>query len=291
MKQKRAVTILVFCIVGMSAAASTIGIFSDQGPGNYEYKSIRGNTVLIYGKGLYQHMSEEVAIQGIAQDYITLFAGIPLLLISLFFALKGSVRGLLSLTGTLGYFFLTYLFYLCMAMYNILFLAYACLMGTALFAFSLTLSSFDINKLADSLRESTHRKLAGGFLIFNAFSIAILWLSLVIPPLLDGSIYPGELEHYTTLIVQGMDLGLFLPLALISGILFILKKPIGSLLAPVYLIFLSILMTALTAKITAMGIMGYNIIPAIVIIPGFNIFSILCAYLLMKDIKKSNQRE
>ncbi|NMB81333.1 MAG: hypothetical protein GYA14_05900 [Ignavibacteria bacterium] len=44
-------------------------------------------------------MSTEVAIQGIAQDYITLFAGVPLLLISLFLARKNSLSGLLILAG------------------------------------------------------------------------------------------------------------------------------------------------------------------------------------------------
>ena len=30
------------------------------------------------------------------------------------------------------------------------------------------------------------------------------------PPLLEGSVYPVEVQHYTTLIVQGLDLGLLL---------------------------------------------------------------------------------
>ncbi|OPX85461.1 MAG: hypothetical protein A4E53_03455 [Pelotomaculum sp. PtaB.Bin104] len=83
------------------------------------------------------------------------------------------------------------------------------------------------------------------------------------PPLIECSLYPIALEHYTTLIVQGMDLGLLLPLAVVSGVLLIQKKPFGYLLGPVYFIFLSLLMTALTAKVIAMGIRGYNIIPVI----------------------------
>ena len=284
MKYKKTISILVFCIIVISLLTTTKGIFSDQGLGTYEYESIRGETVTIYGKGLYQHMSAEVAIQGIAQDYVTLFIGIPTLIIALILARKGYSKGRFLLAGVLGYFLVTYLFYTVMAMYNQYFLAYVSLMGLTFFALSLTLFSFDIDRLSKLFSENIPAKFTGGFLVFNAFSIAMLWLSVVVPPLLNGSIYPGELEHYTTLIVQGMDLGLLLPLAVVSGILLIRKKSFGYLLGPTYLIFLSFLMTALTAKIIAMGINGYNIIPVIFIIPTFTIISIICSYLLLKDI-------
>src|SRR5690606_11461775 len=78
--------------------------------------------VLAAGTGIY---SAEVAPQGIAQDYVTLFPGLPFLWISLAWARKGSLRGRFLLAGVLGYFFVTYLFYLMMGMYNALFLVYA----------------------------------------------------------------------------------------------------------------------------------------------------------------------
>src|SRR3954465_2820317 len=97
-------TALVFLIVIFATAATTMGIFSNEGTGQYEYKSIRGKIVTIYGKGLYKGMSAEVAPQGIAQDYITLFAGVPLLIISFFIARKGLLKAKYLLTRTLGYF-------------------------------------------------------------------------------------------------------------------------------------------------------------------------------------------
>jgi hypothetical protein len=241
--------------------------------------------VKIYGQGIYQHMSAEVAPQGIAQDYVTLFIGVPVLLFGLMWARKGSLQGRFLLAGTLGYFLVTYLFYLVMGMYNYLFLAYAFLMGASFFALALTLLSFDLQKLPSVFSENTPIKLAGRFLIVVAFCIAFLWLSIVVPPLLAGSIYPLEVEHYTTLIVQGMDLGLLLPLCVVSGVLLLQKKPLGYLLGPVYLVFLSLLMTALVAKIIAMGMLGYNIIPAIFIIPVFELTAILCSFLLLKNIR------
>ena len=250
----------------------------------YNYESIRGENVKIYGIGIYQHMSADVAIQGIAQDYISLFVGIPLLLISLYGFRKGSLRSQFILTGILGYFLVTFLFYTSMAMYNVLFLLYVTLLSLSFFALLVSLLSFDLNNLINKFSIKTPNKFLGGFLIANSVLIALLWLSIIVPPLIDGSIYPFALQHYTTLIVQGLDLGLLLPLAFISGLLFIKNRPVGYLAATTYIIFLSILMTALTAKIVAMALNDVNVVPAIFIIPLINLITIFCSFLVIKNI-------
>jgi len=107
-------------------------------------------------------------------------------------------------------------------------------------------------------------------------------------PLLDGSIYPAAVEHYTTLIVQGMDLSILLPLGFISGLLLIKRNPLGYLLAPVYTVFLVLLMTALTAKIIAMSLIGINVGPPIVVIPLFNITVITSSILALKSIDEKS---
>jgi hypothetical protein len=282
MNHKNTITLLVILIVAASAVAATTGILSEGGPGSYDYQSIRGQTVTIYGKGLYRHMSADVAVQGIAQDYVTLFIGIPLLILATCLARRGSLRGRFLLAGTLGYFLVTYLFYLIMAMYNAMFLVYVLLMGCSFFALALTMMSLDAGVLPAAFHPSAPVKLAGGFLLFNAASIGLLWLSVVVPPLADGTLYPKALEHYTTLVVQGMDLGLLLPLAAVTGVLLMRKRPYGYLLGPVYLVFLSILMAALTSKVIAMGMVGQNIVPAVFLIPTFALASIGCATLFLR---------
>ena len=283
--QKRTLTILVLLIVVISAISSSIGIFSNAGSGSYQYESIRGKAIEIYGKGVYQHMSSDVAIQGIAQDFVTLFIGIPLLLVSLWGFRKNSIKCHFLLSGTLGYFFVTYLFYTAMGMYNVLFLGWVALLGLSFFGLLMSLLSFDLSGIKQHFSNVTPIKFVGGFLIFTSVSIALLWLSIVIPPLIDGTIYPDSLQHYTTLIVQGFDLGLLLPISFLSGLLLIKGKPMGYLAATTYIGFLSILMTALTAKIIAMSMNGVSVIPAIFIIPTFNIISILCLFLMIKNIK------
>lgn len=195
MKNSRTISILVVLIAIASAIASTTGIISANGPGTYTYESIRGETISIYGQGVYQHMSAEVAPQGIAQDYITLLLGIPMLFISLLAARAGSLKGRFLLAGTLGYFLVTYLFYLLMGMYNVLFLVYVFLLATSFFAFLLTILSLHTPQLPSFFLPAVPHKLTGGFLLFTTLSIALLWLSIVVPPLLDGSIIPLQVEH------------------------------------------------------------------------------------------------
>lgn len=289
MKNTKTISALVICIAILSTLASATGIFYTQGTGSYPYQSIRNETINIYGKGLYHHMSADVAIQGIAQDYITFFVAIPLLLFALMMSSKGALKARMLLAGVLNYFFLTYLFYMNMAMYNTFFIVYVLLVSTSFFAFALTLIDMNVETLPLKFSATTPVKPIGGFLIFLAVSIALLWLQVVITPLIDGTIIPKSVEHYTTLTVQGFDLSIFLPIAFLSGLLLIKRNAYGFLMAPVTLVLLSILMTALVAKIIAMALVGVNVIPAVFIIPVFMILAITCAWILIRNITHQNE--
>jgi len=286
MKNKKVISVLVIIVAIMAIIAASSGIYSHGGNGPYEYQSIRGKTVTIHGDGLYRHMSSDVAIQGIAQDYVTLFLAVPLLLAALIFSVKGSLRSRFLLAGILNYFLVTYLFYLEIAMYNEMFLAYVILIGTSFFAFVILLMNFEIQKMPVIFNSNIPVKFIGGFLIFNSIIIAMLWLSIVLPPLINGSVIPDAVQHYTTLTVQGLDLALFLPVSFVSGFLLIKKRPFGYLMSAVTLVFLPMLMTALTAKIIAMAMTGVSVIPAVFMIPSILVISVICSLLLLRNINE-----
>lgn len=285
MSRENIISILVIMIVILSLGATLTGIITCIGSDaeEYEYESIRGENVTIYGKGLYKHMSADVAIQGVAQDFVTLLLGIPILLISLILFRKGSFMGKVLLAGTLGYFMVTYIFYLTMAMYNEMYLVWALLASTSFFGFLMTMLTFDLKGVTERYRTNMPRTTLGVFLIINSILIGLLWLSVVVPPILDGSIYPEGVEHYTTLIVQGFDLSILLPASFLAGFLILKRSSYGHLLAPPYMVFLSILMTALVAKIIGMTITGVNPGPAIVIIPLINLISIVITVLTLRS--------
>ena len=289
MRHARAVGVLVAIIVCASLAASLAGILSSHGPGEYEYTSIRGENVTVYGRGFYRHMPSDVAVQGIAQDYVTLLVGIPLLAASFLLARNGSRRGRFLLAGALGYFAVTYVFYLCMAMYNELFLLWVLLASASFYAFILAVLSFDLDGIKSWFGKNVPHRLVGGFLMVNAGLIGVMWLGVVVPPLLDGSIYPADLYHFTTLIVQGLDLSILLPASFLAGLLFLQRRRYGYLLAPVYIVFLSLLMTALSAKVVAMSLSGVGAGPALVVIPSIAAVAIMCAGLTLRSVHGDGQ--
>lgn len=265
--------------------ATSSGIFSHQGEGASSYKTIRSEEIELYGIGPYTHMSSDVAIQGIAQDIITLFLALPALLLSFIFSLRGSIRAQLISTGTLVYLLVTYLFYLTMGTYNYLFLIYCVLLFSCFMAVSLSLLSLYHQRFHTRFDNRLPYRFCGSFLVVNSIMIGMLWLSIIVPPLIDGSIYPDALDHYTTLIVQGMDLGLLLPFGILCGILLIRRNPKGYLLASVYMVFLTYLMAALIGKLIAMGLHGVSIIPAIFIIPVIEAFAVYCSVRILCALK------
>lgn len=285
MKYSKQLGILVPVIAIMALTESLFGIFSNDGSGAYWYKSIRNEMVQIYGRGVYRHMTTDVAVQGIAQDYVTLFLAIPLLFISFFQSVKGSVKWKMAFLGVLLYFLLTYMFYIGIAMYNEMFLVAVATLFSSLFAFILNLISFDFDEIKNHFENPKTLKRASIFLIFVAVMMALLWFSVIIPPMLDGSFYPKGLAHYSTLIVQGYDLGIFLPLALISGILGLQKHPFSYVLIPTYLVFLSVLLSALLSKIIFMANVGANVIPVIFIIPVLLVLTLFNVFQWFKGFK------
>lgn len=279
----RTLSILVFLIAMLSGFAAVMGIFFQTGSGPGEVTSIHGQTVILSGKGLYKDMPADVAIQGQAQDYVTLFLAIPFVLIMLYRSQNRNLRSELLLSGTLGYFLLTYVFYLNMAAYNQLFLVYAALAGLSFFAFYLSTKRINRDQLVSVLSVS-RKALPGWVLIIIPVLIAILWLNIVVPPLVDGTIYPKELQNFTTLIVQGNDLALMLPISFVLGVLYLNRKPDGLVFAPVYLVFLCFLMLALIAKIVAMSTTGVAVGPPLVIIPMFWLISLSGTWLVLKKV-------
>jgi hypothetical protein len=280
----RLLLLLVPLLAVLAAIAAGSGVLTRDGAGPSTHVSVHGLTVTLYGAGLYRHMSADVAVQGIAQDCVTLVVGIPVLLVALWRAHRGSRRGLFLLAGVLGYFFVTYLFYLAMAAYNAMFLVYAGALCASFFALAVTLLSLGDARAWGWFAPRTPTRAVGGFLVANSAAIAVLWLGIVIPPLADGSVVPTDVAHYTTLIVQGFDLGLLLPLGVVCGVLLWQRRPYGYLLATPYMVFLSLLMLALVAKVAAMAIAGVSVVPVVFIIPTLCLISVIGAAALLVHI-------
>ena len=280
--------VLVLLIIVLSIIASAYGFFSDNIV--YENKTIEtinGESVSLYGKGLYYNDSVSLAAQARAQDIITLIIGIPILIISLFLSNRNSIRGKLLLTGTVGYFLYTYASYSFFMMYNKFFLIYVALMSLSLICFIINISSQELKNLEKHYKQNFPRKYIGIFTIIMGIIICLLWLSLIIPSIKKA---PDVLEHYSTLVIQAMDLGFIFPLAVISGILLIKNKSLGYLLSSIVIIKGFTLTLAIVMMIVFMFFAGVNVdIIEIVIFTSFSIVCIINLYIIQKNIISEKQ--
>jgi len=285
-KINRYINVLVLIIVGLSLAACIIGLFSSGGKGAYEFKSINNEVVTIYGEGIYKNDSISTVAQGKASDFVTLTLGLPLLIGSLYFINKGSFKGKLMLTGTIGYFLYTYMSYTFLWTYNPLFIVYVMIMSASLYAFILSFMSFEIEKVPAMFSDKLPTRFLGGFQLFVGFAIGMLWLGKIAPSILNDAI-PLGLEHYTTLVIQGMDLGIIVPAAFLSGILIIKRKPFGYLLSSVIIIKGVTMLTCISAMIINMALKGVDMsLVEILVFPAFNLVAVICLILLLKNITK-----
>ena len=133
----------IFLLALVAAAA---GLWPGDGA-SYPLTTFRGEQVTINARGLYYWDTVSTAAQMQANDLVTLALGLPLLAVSFWLARRGSLRGRLLLTGTLGFFLYTYMSMCFGAAYNPLFLVYVALFGLSLYAFILSMMSFDLAAL------------------------------------------------------------------------------------------------------------------------------------------------
>ncbi|NMB55029.1 MAG: hypothetical protein GYA15_10055 [Leptolinea sp.] len=199
-----------------------------------EYKTLRGEQVTINMQGLYWYDTVTSAAQMQGNDLITLVVGLPLLLVSALLAFRGSLRGQLLLTGTLGFFLYTYMSMSMLTAYNNLFLVYVALFGLSLYAFILSMLSFNLSDLPTHFSNSLPRGWIAALMFITCAFLTLAWLGRIIPPLLNRT--TPALENTTTLVIQAMDLVLIVPLAVLAGILLLKRSAWGYLLSSVFIL-------------------------------------------------------
>jgi hypothetical protein len=285
MKVQPALKILVPIIAALTLVAAGAGLFY-QTPGEpYALINFRGEEVTINARGLYYWDTVSSVAQMQANDLVMLVLGLPLLLISFWLMLRGSLRGRLLLTGTLGFILYTYITMSFGTAYNDLFLVYVALFSLSLFAFILSMMSFDLKTLPSHFSEKLPRKWIAGLLFFAAAFLALAWLGRIAPTVLQDQ--PPMLENVTSMFIQAMDLGLIVPLCVLAGVLLLRKEPWGYLLASVSLL------KFLTMGI-AVALMGVNMarvgapdsMPMLVIFATLAMANLVMVVLLLNNIKE-----
>jgi hypothetical protein len=246
MKQYSALNWLIPLIVVLALIATGFGLFTPGDGNRISFTTVRGETVEVWGQGLYKYDSPLGATGFTAADVITLVLAIPILVISFLLYRRGSLKGGFLLTGALAYFLYNYLSMGFGAAYNNLFLAYTLIFAASLYGLILALISFDLNTLPSHFGTGLPRNGIGIFLIVSGIILSLIWLVLsIFPALIAGKAAP-EASYYTTFTTGIIDIGLIAPALLLGGMLIRRGTPFGYLLASTLLVFTCILGANLT---------------------------------------------
>jgi hypothetical protein len=274
---------LIPLILILTLIATMAGLWPGEGE-PYELTSFRGEEVTINARGLYYWDTVSSAAQAQANDLVMLVLGLPLLLISFWLALRGSLRGRLLLTGTLGFILYTYITMSFGAAYNQLFLVYVALFSLSLFAFILSMASFDLKTLPAHFSEKLPRRAIAALLFFAAAFLTLAWLGRIAPTLFGDQI--PHLENVTSMFIQVMDLGIIVPLCVLAGILLLSGDSWGYLLASVGLLKFLTMGVAVSLMGLNMARVGVPVsIVELTVFPTIALINLMMVVMLFKNIK------
>jgi hypothetical protein len=218
----------------LTLISAGIRVFYSTGGERFTVESIYGESIELYGDGIYKYNSVLAAGASKGTDFVMIIVAV---LFSFFTVMRKTATkykflhvGLLS--GLL-YYSINLVFGIT---FNRLFPIYI-----LLFSFSLFTMIFLLNGLIkeDNISEILNSKTLKGtaiFIIICGFSV-LVWLPYIIPALISGHSF----EIYTTEPTFVLDFGIILPLFLGCGILILKKKIIGYKLASIPLTLMPII--------------------------------------------------
>ena len=273
------VTILLVLVVTIT------GILSFDPGQSYYAMNQYGESIRIWGSGIYSHDSFFKAPIHIGTDFTVLFVVVPLALYSFTkFRKEQSVERYIQ---NFGYISLLLYYSACLAFgvtYNRLHLVYILLFSTCLFSVNILLAFF--YKTENEENRGVNSFFTKGmkiFLILSGFSLFVAWLPDIIPTLIKDSPL-ALIEVYTTEPTYVFDMGVISPLMFITYYLCKKEKFIG------YVLFRMILIVCLVIGImlpvqTIFQILAGIELPIPALITKVFIFIILASFALYFDRK------
>lgn len=182
----------------------------------------------ILTSGFYAKESFNWQVQAKGQDIVDLFLVVPALLLTSVFTSRGKSAASLLWCGTDLYVVYTFIIYCFDIHFNQLFLVYCFTLGLSSYSFCwFLLDQVRAPKIVGIVK-FLPIKVAGVYLITIAGAFCFLWLSDIIPEIINNET-PGSLTALglPTNPVHTLDLSIFLPGVFISGLLTLRKRYVG----------------------------------------------------------------
>ncbi|MBE5960515.1 MAG: hypothetical protein E7256_03870 [Lachnospiraceae bacterium] len=205
------------------------GILSINFTSSYDFINQYGQTVSLYGYGIYAHDSYFKAPISIGTDFCILFVLVPLFLHTyLQYRRKNdsiSELKLISVYAVAFYYAASIAFGVT---YNQLFLVYTALFSCSLFGMFMHIKNITWNHTMKSTKGLTI------FLVLSGLALIVAWLPDVIPTIMNKTPLP-LIGVYTTEITYVLDMGIISPLCFVTLYLVTKKSPLGTMILAILL--------------------------------------------------------
>lgn len=250
----RAVAGLCLLVAVLTLAASAAGLRM-RGDGSFEtVVSVRGERYEMATSGVYAWNARQLVVEGTGWDAFTLAFAVPALVLALPALARGSLRGRLFTVGVLAYLFYQYLMYSVTWAFGPLFLLFVAIYALSLVAAAWIVSTIPLAQLPGRFSERFPRRGMAVLSFVLAAALVSMWLFRILRAQRGG--IQGVLQGQTTLVVQALDLGLVVPLALFTGVTTWRGRPIGYLLGSTVVVKAFAMATAICAMLVADRVLG-----------------------------------
>lgn len=281
---KKLIVCFTLLIIILATFASVIGVLNYQDLNFREFVTASGQPTEILTTGIYKYNTKVWVLGGMPWDLVRLVFGIPLLIISLMFYLRNSIRGTMIFIGVLFSFFYQYLLWSIGWHFNSLFLVYSLTYALCLSTLILVVISIDREMIAKSVTDKFPVKGVAIFLFFIAGMLLFKCLGEIMPTLPSGEL-TKQFAGYYNLFDQSLDLGIMVPFAIFIGVLLLKRNAYGFLLSSVSLILFINLAFSVIAGQAILGIMTHTFSAQLIGITIFGFFILIDILILTKSLK------
>jgi hypothetical protein len=155
---------------------------------------------------------------------------VPLSILGMRLYQRGRLRGQLMLAAVFTYLAYNYLIGVMGNAFNSMFLVWTAIFSTGAFGAALTFASIDAPTLPEKLAAGFPRKSLAVYMLVLAAALLSQYLLQVLTAYATGQ-PPATLEHYTTLELAALELGIMVPLHVVGAVLLWRRRAWGYLIA------------------------------------------------------------
>ncbi len=283
---KKSLVVLSILTGLLALVQSAVGLFTQGGSGPFNFTTLHGETVQMWGRGIYFYDTYFKAPIFRGTDAVTLFLVLPLLAVAIgWYLRRGSLRAQLFLAGILSSLVYDSASVVLGTAYNNLFLEYIAYFGASVFALGLALASIDLQELASRISAKLPRRGMAVLLVVAGAAVLFAWLSDIINWMQPGAV-PG-ITSYTTEVTYAIDLALIAPLCFLTAVLILRRAAAGYLTGAILLILLTVIGVVVSVQTVFQLGAGIALAPGVIVgkTASFAILALFALWLVIRLIR------